>query len=149
VQQRITAKEVRPELEFVRECVLLGRKWRSMVDERLKQGGLTLARGTVLYWLAEANGPVTQSRLAETIGIEGPTLVRLLHALEAQGLVERVPFEGDRRAKGLRLTDAAAQYLDLIDSVTDALCDEYLDGLEKRRLASATKLVRSARTSLG
>ncbi|SOB78583.1 transcriptional regulator, MarR family [Sphingomonas guangdongensis] len=146
--ERITAKEVRPELEFVRECVLLGRRWRSMADERLKAKGLTLARGTVLYWLAEANGPITQSRLAELIGIEGPTLVRLLHALEAQGLVERVPFEGDRRAKGLRLTEAAAPFLDMIDSVTDAMCDEYLGRLEKRRLSSATRLVREAHDGL-
>ena len=149
MQQRITAKEVRPELEFVRECVLLGRKWRSMVDERLKGGGLTLARGTVLYWLAEADGPVSQSRLAETIGIEGPTLVRLLHALEAQGLVERVPFEGDRRAKGLRLTEAAGAYIDMIDKATDELCDEHLDKLDKRRLSGATKLVKAARDNLG
>lgn len=146
---RITAKEVRPELEFVRECVLLGRKWRSTVDERLKKGGLTLARATVLYWLAEANGPITQSRLADLIGIEGPTLVRLLHALEAQGLVERVPFEGDRRAKGLRLTEAAAPYLDLVDTAADDMCDTFLSGLEKRRLSSATKLVREARAALG
>ncbi|URW74646.1 MarR family transcriptional regulator [Sphingomonas donggukensis] len=138
----------RPQLDFVRECVLLGRKWRSHMDERLRPGGLTLARATVLYWIDALPGLVTQRELADMVGIEGPTLVRQLHALEAQGLVERVPFEGDRRAKGLRLTDAAKPYLGQLQAVADGLCAEKLDRLETRRLSSATRLIREARLAL-
>lgn len=137
-----------PQLDLVRECVLLGRKWRARVDERMKPTGMTLARSTVLYWLSVLPEVVTQRELADTVGIEGPTLVRQLHALESQGLIERVPFDGDRRAKGIRLTDAALPLLMTIKDVTDALCAEHFGKLEKRRLASATRLVRDARSAL-
>ena len=141
-------KAANPQLDLVRECVLLSRKWRARVDERMKPTGMTLARSTVLYWLSELPGIVTQRELADTVGIEGPTLVRQLHALEAQGLIERVPFEGDRRAKGIRLTEAALPVLAVLKELGDALCDEHFGKLEKRRLASATRLVREARTAL-
>lgn len=137
-----------PQLDFVRECVLLGRKWRAHVDERLKSTGMTLARYTVLYWLEELPGLVTQRELADTVGIEGPTLVRQLHALERQGMIERIPFAGDRRAKGIRLTDAARPVLATLKEATDALSAEHFDRLDRRRLASATRLVREARAML-
>ena len=137
-----------PELAFVRECVLLGRRWRAMVDERLKPSGLTLARATVLYWLSQISEVVTQRELADLVGIEGPTLVRQLHALEAQELIERVTVPGDRRAKGIRMTAKAEPLLAVLRGVTDGLVADYLSKLEKRRLSSATRLVREARMAL-
>ncbi len=138
-----------PQFDFVRECVLLGRKWRARVDERLRPTGLTLARATVLYWIDELPADTSQRELADTVGIEGPTLVRQLHALEAQGLVERVAMPGDKRAKGLRLTSDAQRLLDQLDVVTSDLSHELLGKLDGRRVASATKLARDARTALG
>ena len=46
---------------------------------------------------------MTQSRLAQAVGIDRSTLVGVLHALEAQALVERRRGE-DRRTNGLWLT---------------------------------------------
>ena len=42
--------------------------------------------------------------LAEEMGIEGPSLVRLIDLLQAEGLVERREDPTDRRAKTLHLT---------------------------------------------
>ena len=53
--------------------------------------------------LIDANPGVTQSRLAQAVGIERSTLVGVLHALEARNLVERRRGE-DRRTNGLWLT---------------------------------------------
>ncbi len=47
-----------------------------------------------------------QKELAAILDIEGPSLVRLLDTLEAQGLVERCGEADDRRAKILRMTMA-------------------------------------------
>lgn len=138
-----------PQFEFVRECVLLGRKWRARVDERLRPTGLTLARATVLYWIGELPPDTSQRELADIVGIEGPTLVRQLHALESLGLVDRVEMPGDRRAKGLRLTAAAQPLLDQINTVTHDLSRELLGKLDGRRVTSATKLARDALVALG
>lgn len=134
-----------PQFDFVRECVLLARRWRAHYDERLKGKGLTLARATVLYWLNELPDLATQRELADVVGIEGPTLVRQLHALEAKGLIERVPIPGDRRAKGIRLTPLAMPLVDIIHELNATLSQECFGKLDRRRLASATGLVRDAR----
>lgn len=53
--------------------------------------------------LIEANPGVTQSRLARAVSLDRSTMVGVLHALEARGLVERRRGE-DRRTNGLWLT---------------------------------------------
>jgi DNA-binding MarR family transcriptional regulator len=55
--------------------------------------------------LIEANPGVTQTRLAQAVGLDRSTLVGVLDALEARGLVERRRGE-DRRTNGLLLTRA-------------------------------------------
>ena len=47
-----------------------------------------------------------QKELATALGIEGPSLVRLLDNLERRGLIERREDESDRRARGIYLTPA-------------------------------------------
>jgi DNA-binding MarR family transcriptional regulator len=53
--------------------------------------------------LIDANPGVTQTRLAQAVGIDRSTLVGVLHALEARQLVERRRGE-DRRTNGVLLT---------------------------------------------
>lgn len=53
--------------------------------------------------LIDANPGVTQSRLAQAVGIDRSTLVGVLHALQAHNLVERRRGQ-DRRTNGLWLT---------------------------------------------
>lgn len=55
--------------------------------------------------LLEANPGVTQSRLALAVELDRSTMVGVIHALEARGLVERRRGE-DRRTNGLWLTRA-------------------------------------------
>lgn len=57
--------------------------------------------------LIEANPGVTQTRLAQAVGLDRSTLVGVLHALEARGLVER-RRGADRRTNGLLLTRAGS-----------------------------------------
>lgn len=58
-----------------------------------------------LLLLIDANPGVTQSRLAQAVGLDRSTLVGVLHALEARALIERRRGE-DRRTNGLWLTRA-------------------------------------------
>jgi DNA-binding MarR family transcriptional regulator len=53
--------------------------------------------------LVDANPGVTQSRLAQAVGLDRSTMVGVLHALEARALVER-RRGADRRTNGLWLT---------------------------------------------
>ena len=73
--------------QFAIELGRVSRQWRKRLDERLKHTGLTQARWMVLLHLSRT-GPMSQRELAETVGIEGPTLVRMLKTLEDAGYVE-------------------------------------------------------------
>ena len=55
--------------------------------------------------LIAANPGVTQSRLAEALGLDRSTMVGLIHVLEGRGVVER-RRGADRRTNGLWLTAA-------------------------------------------
>ena len=66
------------------------RAWRLKLDERLKPLGMSQARWRTLLHLSMADNVVTQSELAQRLGVEEPTLVNLLHRLEDAGWVKRV-----------------------------------------------------------
>lgn len=85
----------------------ISRGWRTRMDGRLAGLGLTQGKWNTLYHLALNDGPVMQRDLASIVGVEGPTMVRLLDGLERQGLIERVPAVHDRRGKMIRLTPAS------------------------------------------
>src|SRR5471032_1583146 len=83
---------------------LLGRQWRRAVDRRLQPFGLTEATWLPLVHLARAPVPMRQKDLAASLVLDGSSVVRLLDALEAAGLIERREESGDRRAKTIVLT---------------------------------------------
>ena len=83
---------------------LLTRHWRQVLDAAFHSAGLTDATWRPLLHLHLLGEGVRQKDLAASVGIEGPSLVRLLDALMAKGLIQRWEDATDRRAKLLRLT---------------------------------------------
>lgn len=71
------------------------------VDE---ESGLTAARLSALSVLV-FGGPTTVGRLARAEQVSAPTMSRLVHALEREGLVTREAHERDGRAVLVRATD--------------------------------------------
>ena len=90
---------------FGRRLGYTARQWRLAVDERLQPFGLTEATWLPLLHLARGRMPMRQKDLAESVGIESSTLVRLIDALDEAGLIER-RTDCDRRARILCLTRA-------------------------------------------
>lgn len=84
---------------FGMQLAQMSRGWRAELDRRLAGLGLSQARWLVLLHLARFEEAPTQRELAQSVGVEGPTLARLLDSLESQGLVQRQSVMEDRRAK--------------------------------------------------
>lgn len=97
----------------------LTRGWRAELDRRLADLGLSQARWLVLLHLARFAEPPTQRELAQSVGVEGPTLARLLDSLEKQGLVQRQAVVEDRRAKKILLSDTALPLIEKIETIAD------------------------------
>jgi len=92
--------------EIGRLIARLARVWRRESDQALSDHGLSYATAIPLLVLSRHGDNVRQGVLADELGIEGPSLVRLIDLLQAEGLVERREDPTDRRAKTLHLTRA-------------------------------------------
>ena len=92
--------------EIGRLIARLARIWRRESDQALSDHGLSYATAIPLLVLSRQGENVRQGVLADELGIEGPSLVRLIDLLQAEGLVERREDPTDRRAKTLHLTKA-------------------------------------------
>ncbi|MEQ5835165.1 transcriptional regulator SlyA [Marinobacter sp. R17] len=106
------------------------RRWRKLLDERLKDLGVTQARWTTMVYLQKGGEGLTQRELASLMAIENPTLVRLLDSLEGQGLIERRPCQKDRRARRLHLTSAGEAFMDDLNGRGEKLREEMLEGVD-------------------
>ena len=130
------------EFQFTMYLVLASRRWRARVADQLRAVGQTTARWEALFTVAYADGEVTQNRMAQRLAIEGPTLVRMLHKLEAEGLVRRIASENHRSAKLIVLTDAGRELISKIDDITRGLREELLRGLTDAEIDAGMKLLR-------
>lgn len=85
---------------------VLARAYRAAADKVLASYGLSQATAWPVILAGRMGDGVRQGALAEALGIEGPSLVRLLDHLAAAGLIERREDETDRRARTLHLTES-------------------------------------------
>ncbi len=99
-----------PLAEFTSTLIRVARLYRLGVDEALS--GLDLSDALALPVVVIGRHPegIRQNALAAELGVEGPSLVRLLDRLVQGGLVERREDPHDRRAKTVHLTDAGRSH---------------------------------------
>ncbi len=107
--------------------VIVARRWRSLLDERLRHIGQSAARMEALAAIINSPWPSAQVDIAKRLRIEGPTMTRMLDSLEADGLVERLPDPHDRRTKQLRLTPRGEAVLEEIFAIADTLRERLLE----------------------
>lgn len=119
----------------------LSRLWRSELDRRLKPLGLSEARWRVLRHLSRSGGELTQTRLADRLGIRGPTLVGQLDSLESAGWVSRASAPNDRRSKTVQLTAEAEPMVRQIDTVIVEVRQELFEGINEDALAACSALL--------
>src|ERR1700727_483104 len=82
------------------------RSWRQAVDRRLKFLGVSQASWMTIAITAKARSPLSQSELADKLGVEGATMVAMIDRLVKAGLVTREASTTDRRIKRVVLTPA-------------------------------------------
>lgn len=123
------------------KMALVTRRLRARFTERLKSHDQTEARWSALYMLADAPSGLIQTELAERMGVEGPTLVRLLDALQAQGLISRRPSQYDRRAKVLFIEPAGRKLISEVDGVAAKLRNEVFEGVSDADLTTTLRVL--------
>ncbi|MBY5887097.1 MarR family winged helix-turn-helix transcriptional regulator [Rhizobium ruizarguesonis] len=128
---------------FTANLLSTGRQWRRAVDLALSSHGISEACAAPLLWIGRLGGGVRQVVLASHVGIEGPSLVRLLDQLETLGLVIRKDDPADRRAKGLWLTEQGATLAARMEKVLDDLRGHILQNVDKADLEAAIRVLQA------
>lgn len=90
--------------------------------------------------MAALYGGLTQTEIAQQIGVDKTTMVVAVDELEKAGLAERVPSKTDRRARVIEVTAAGASKVSEAKTIVHELQQEVLGTLpanERKALISA------------
>lgn len=120
----------------------VSRSWRAKLNERLRPLGLSQSRWIVLLHLSKRGDGVMQKDLADWMGIEGPTLVRILDRMHEAGWIERRESTTDRRAKTIHLTQQSRTIIEKINKVAARLRSELLADIPARDLDTCMRVLR-------
>ena len=129
------------QLEITFKAALLTRRFRARFAEKVRSSAQTEARWSALYFLSHAPDGLIQTELAERMGVQGPTLVRLLDALEEQGLVARRSTSEDRRVKRVVILPAGAAVIAEIDVIASEMRDACFEGVSDEDLRTTLQVL--------
>jgi MarR family transcriptional regulator, transcriptional regulator for hemolysin len=128
-------------LRLTRRILFLSRRWLNTIDGALRKTGDSHARWVTLLWVGMMAGRAKIGELADQIGVELPTLVRLLNRLEQEGLVERRALDGSNRAKTVVLTPKGKRLSASMNEIVSRARIEFLKDVNEEQLTAALGLL--------
>jgi MarR family transcriptional regulator for hemolysin len=134
-----------PNLDALRRTVsstlvVAARKWRRTSHGVLAAFNVSEACATPLLTASRLGSAVRQVTLADHVGIEGPSLVRLLDQLCAAGLMRRNEDPEDRRAKTVVLTEQGRAVTAKMEEELVTLRAQALKGVSRSDLEAALRV---------
>lgn len=136
------------EQQLTSDLIRITRLYRKEVNRALTAYGISDAQAVPVLHIARYGGGMRQNMLAEEIGIEGPSLVRLLDQLCSHGLVERRDDNLDRRAKNLHLTPAGEELAARVELVVKKIRGRLLAPLSDDDIAAGLRVLTCLRQQL-
>lgn len=136
------------ERAFTGTLLRLARIYRRETDRALASHGVSDAQALPVLHIARLGEGVRQGVLADALGVEGPSLVRVLDQICAGGLVERRDDPNDGRAKTLHLTDAGRTLAAVVEAQLDVLRGSLLAGVTDADLAATLQALEQFEAAL-
>lgn len=125
---------------FTGQLMLAGRQWRQICQAAVTDYGVSAAAAGPLLFIRRLGGGVRQVTLADYVGVEGASLVRLVDQLSAAGLVRREADPKDRRANALWLTEAGEVLAAKIEADLARVRADVFADISESELASALRV---------
>jgi MarR family transcriptional regulator for hemolysin len=135
--------------DLTRDLLLAGRLWRKMARAAAARHGVSEAASAPLIWIDRLGQDVRQNALADAIGIEGASLVRLLDELQSLDLITRVPDPSDRRANAVNLTPRGKVVVDEVNDTLVALRFEVFGSLSRPDIEAVVKMFKAIENAAG
>lgn len=88
------------------------------ISPKLEKHGMTVGYLPVFFTLTE-QPKLTQKQIAETIGVEQPTMAATLSRMERDGLIARTPDPADGRSAVIALTAEARRKLAVVEAAVN------------------------------
>ena len=120
--------------------IKLSRLYRREIDHRLTVFGVSDATAVPVMLIGRLGGGTRQVALAEEMGVEGPSLVRLLDQLSHAGLIERRDDPTDRRAKTVHLTPVGMNLAHKIDLAMIEIRNDLFAGVADADMAACIRV---------
>ncbi|RUW92106.1 MarR family transcriptional regulator [Mesorhizobium sp. M7A.F.Ca.US.010.02.1.1] len=133
---------------FGQLVISVARLWRRAADKALDDCGLSHATAMPLVMLSRLGDNLRQGVLADHLGFEGPSLVRIVDLLVEEGLVTRAEDTIDRRAKILSLTNDGRKRVTEIERLLSVLRTGLLKDVGESELKGAVLLLSRLETKL-
>ncbi|MCD9625562.1 MarR family winged helix-turn-helix transcriptional regulator [Rhabdothermincola salaria] len=133
--------------ELNNKLMRVARAHRTLAASLLTQVGLHPGQEALLMELWDEDGR-TQANLAAALGVEPPTVTKMLQRMEASGLVDRRPDATDRRAIRVHLTPKGRKLKTKVDKLWTELQSRTVAGLSDRQQASLRSLLNSLEANL-
>ncbi|MGE5650875.1 MAG: MarR family winged helix-turn-helix transcriptional regulator [Bacillota bacterium] len=121
----------------------IGRSWRHKLDQRLKPLGLSQSKWRTLLYISRTRDGLTQTDLARMLGIEAPTVTRLVKQLEDGGWVQRRALPGDARCKVVHLAPKTKRTMRHIDAEVAQLRAETIGRLTGKQAAAGLAVLQA------
>ncbi|AKQ55427.1 marR family transcriptional regulator [Bordetella hinzii] len=129
--------------------MVLSRAYRSAADKALADFGLSQATAWPVILTGRLGDGVRQGALAEALGVEGPSLVRVLDHLVAAGLLERREDAQDRRAKTVHLTASGQALREQVEGVLVQLRRQIFKDIPEADLDTCLRVFEQLKSALG
>jgi MarR family transcriptional regulator, transcriptional regulator for hemolysin len=123
------------------------RALRMALDAKLVRYGITFRQWQVLAGLA-LEGEISQVKLAELIGVEGPTLVRILDRMEHKGWIKRNVSSRDRRQKLITPTKKVEGVWRKMTECAHGVRNNAVKGISTKDVANLRRLLEKIRENL-
>ena len=124
-----------------RMMALIARRWRQILDTRLRPHDLTDATWQPLLELQRHGRPMHPKEIAEALLLDKSSMVRILRTLEDKGFVTREPDEEDKRAFYVKLTEDGALRLNEVLRLSRQIEQHATDGIDEADLAATRRVL--------
>jgi DNA-binding MarR family transcriptional regulator len=122
--------------------------YRVRAGGQLARVGLHSGQESLLKALAADDG-MSMSDLASILGVQPPTVTKMIGRLAAQDYVERRVAKGDGRQAEVFLTERGRRAIETIDKVWKRIEKNALEGIDDKDRKRLRKLLRQVERNLG
>src|SRR5260221_3653807 len=113
---------------------------RKLAETGLNDFGLHVGQELILLWLDEQDG-MTQSELADVLRIEAATVTKVLHRMEAAGLIDRRQDSSDARVSRVYLKPKSRQLIEPLRGLWAEVEQKTIKGLSEPEVMLLRRLL--------